>query len=217
VQKTYRYDEGGKKTLVYEFDDTGKLTVYDPNDNQAKQMLAHEKRQQQAALADAARMDKIRQAPKRKQNDPIYLYLQPVESEIDLTDKQKSDIFEYFRKQFENDPVIRLVSRQKGAVGRQLLSALKGGNAQKGKDADVNVVITVSTTTVYGFVGKKVADAKALVFKARIAGNWLPAEQKAEETGTLFQLPDATRRLSDRIKQVIKQDIGPTIPADRSL
>ncbi len=41
--KTYRYDEGGKKVLVYEIDEYDTLFVYDENDKQAKMMMAGRK------------------------------------------------------------------------------------------------------------------------------------------------------------------------------
>ncbi len=222
VEKMYRYEEGGKKTLVYEVDAAGKVTVHDANDKQAKQRLSQQKRDQQVEQANAARMEKIRHAPKRKQSDPIFVTFQPLEAdEVGLNDKQKKDMFDYFKKQFENDPIIRLSARDnaKARSGemRQILSALKGGSSQKAPVSDVDLVIKVSTKTVYGFIKGKPAEGKAMVFKATITGNWLPATHKAEESGTLFELPEATRKLGDKIKKLIKEEIGPAIPADRSL
>ncbi len=218
-EKMYRYEEGGKKTLVYEVDAAGKLTVYDPNDKQAQQRLAQQKQQVESEQKRSARMEKIRQAPKRNQNDPISVYFLPIESEVEMSDKQKQDIFDYFKKQLEGDPVIRLMDNAKSRSGkmRQAASFLK--NASSGRPtSDVDLRIKVSTETVYGFTkDRKPAEAKAMVFKATVTGNWLPATQKAEESGTLFQLPDATRKLSEKIKKLIKDEIGPTIPADRSL
>ena len=217
-EKMYRYEEGGKKTLVYEVDAAGKLTVYDPNDKQARQRLEQQKREQQADQANAARMEKIKQAPKRKQNDPILVNFRPIEAEVELSDKQKKDMYDYIRKQLENDPVIRLAGKDKAKSGemRQLMGALKGGS-RKAPDSDVDLVIKVSTKTVYGTIKGKLAEAKAMVFKATMTGNWLPATQTAEEAGTLFELPEATRKLSEKIKKAIKEEIGTTIPADRSL
>lgn len=217
VERVYRYDQGGKKVLVYEMAADGKLTVYDPNDSRAKMMLGHEQRQKEAAILNVAHIEKIRQAPKRKPNDPIYLNIEPIQDEMGLNDKQKKDMLEYFRKQFENDPIIRLVGKS-GTGTNELRKALKSLSAGSTRpDADVNLVITVSTDTVYGLRKGKLAEAKAMVFKAKITGNWIPAEQKAQEMGTLFEVPDATRKLSDKVKQLIKNEIGPTIPADRSL
>lgn len=220
AEKTYRYEEGGGKTLVYEVDRNGKLIVYDPNDKQAQQRLGLQKHEQQAEQKQAARMERIRQAPKRKQGDPIFVSFQPIESEIEMSEKQKQDIFDFFKKNLEDDPVIRLINRpnSKSTSGklRQAAGELKSAGTGKPK-SDVNLVITVSTTTVYGTIKGKLAEAKAMVFKAKMTGNWLPATQKAEETGTLFQLPEATRKLSEKIKKLVKEEIGPTIPADRSL
>lgn len=41
--QTYRYDEGGKKVLVYEIDNYNTLFVYDENDKQAKMMMTGRK------------------------------------------------------------------------------------------------------------------------------------------------------------------------------
>ncbi len=43
MEKTYRYDEGGKKVLVYEVDKFGTLFVYDEDDPQAKRIMAGRK------------------------------------------------------------------------------------------------------------------------------------------------------------------------------
>jgi len=43
MEKTYRYDEGGKKVLVYEVDKYGTLFVYDESDQRAKMMMAGRK------------------------------------------------------------------------------------------------------------------------------------------------------------------------------
>ncbi len=43
MEKTYRYDEGGKKVLVYEVDKYGTLFVYDENDQRARMMMAGRK------------------------------------------------------------------------------------------------------------------------------------------------------------------------------
>ena len=216
VEKVYRYDEGGKKVLVYEVNADGKLTVYDPNDSRAKMMQGHQKRQKEVEVANAAHIEKIRKAPKRKPGDPIYLYISPVEAEIEMDDKQKKDIFDYFRKQFENDSIIHLVGKP-GTSSGELRKTLRSFTGSKQPDADAHLLITVSRDTVYGLRKGKLASAEAMVFKAKITGNWIPVERKAEDKGTLFQIPDATRRLCDTIKQLIKNEIGPTIPADRSL
>lgn len=41
--KTYRYNEAGKKVLVYEIDEYDTLFVYDENDKQAKMMMTGRK------------------------------------------------------------------------------------------------------------------------------------------------------------------------------
>lgn len=221
VEKTYRYDEGGKKVLVYELDrGTGKATVYDPNDKRCQQYLEGEKWQQKAEAAHAARQDRIRQAPKRRPNDPIMVRFKPIDdSEIQLTEKQKKDMYDYFRKQIEGDPVIRLVAEERAdrkGVRRAAATALKDLSA-KGHTADVDVVIKVTSKTVYGTINNKLAEAKEMTFQATIISNWLEDSRKASDAGTLFDIPKATQRLSEKVRQIIKNEIGPTIPADKSI
>lgn len=43
MEKTYRYDEGGKKVLVYEVDKYDTLFVYDENDRRARMMMTGRK------------------------------------------------------------------------------------------------------------------------------------------------------------------------------
>jgi hypothetical protein len=218
VDKTYRYDEGGKKVLVYEVDRMGNLIVYDPNDKQAQQRMSGRKWAEKADAAAAARMEKIKQAPKRKANDPISVNLRPIDdSQIEMTEKQKKDMYDYFRKQFENDPVIRLTAAQRTdrkGVRRQAVSSLKD---LAGQGADVDVVIKVTSRTVYGTMNGKLASAKEMVFQASVNGKWMQDKHQAEDAGTLFDIPKATHRLSEKVKKIIMNDIGPTIPANRSL
>ncbi len=71
---------------------------------------------------------------------------------------------------------------------------------------------------VYGLTAKgKAGSMLALVIEATITGNYLPATLKVEETGNIFQNMELTRRLGEKVKTAIKEQIGPTIPADRSI
>jgi hypothetical protein len=45
----------------------------------------------------------------------------------------------------------------------------------------------------------------------------VPAEYTVHEKGTVFQNVQATKRFANEIKRVIKKEIGPTLPADRTL
>jgi hypothetical protein len=220
VEKTYRYDEGGKKVLVYEVDRTGKLIVHDPNDKRAQQAMSWRKGEQQADANQAARLEKIKQAPKRKPNDPILVNIRPIDdSEIQLTEKQKKDIYDYFRKHFENDPVIRLTAEEKSdqAGGRRnVRNALKDLGGKRNR-ADVDVVIKVNSASGIGGHNGKLVEVKELAFHATINGNWMRDTHTADGGSTMFDIPNATQRFSEKVKQIIKNDIGPTIPADRSL
>jgi hypothetical protein len=217
VEKTYRYDEGGKKVLVYEVDRTGKLTVHDPNDKQAKMMMSGRKWEEKQEAAQVVRLEKIRQAPKRRPNDPIFVNFMPIDdSEINMNEKQKKDMYDYFRKQLANDPVIRL-NEETGGSGKHKTGKVLKGIVTSALSTDVDLKIKVTSKTVYGTINGKLAEAKEMAFQASINSRWLKDKHTAEDAGTLFEIPRATQRLSQKIKKIIKDDIGPTIPADRSL
>jgi hypothetical protein len=192
--------------------------VHDPNDKQAQMRLSGKKWEEKADAAAAARMEKIKQAPKRKPNDPISVNFRPIDdSQIEMTEKQKKDMYDYFRKQFENDPVIRLTAEQRTdrkGVRRQAVSSLKD---LVGEGADVDVVIKVTSKTVYGTMNGKLASAKEMRFEASVKSKWMEGKHQAEDAGTLFDIPKATHRLSEKVKQIIKNDIGPAIPANRHM
>ena len=56
----------------------------------------------------------------------------------------------------------------------------------------------------------------AVVFEATITSNFLPAEYTVTEIGNVLRNVEVAKQFAERIKRVIKDKIGPTIPADRS-
>jgi hypothetical protein len=83
----------------------------------------------------------------------------------------------------------------------------------------VNVVSRGYLKEVYGFDKKtgKPASMMAVVFEATITCNYLPAEFTVSEEGNVLLNKQVSSRFADKIKFVIKNQIGPTIPADRDL
>jgi hypothetical protein len=222
AEKVYRYDEGGKKVLVYEVDSSGKLTVHDENDPQAKQQMARQSMKAQAEQANADRIEKIRHAPKRRPNDPISVYLHQIELDEQLSkaERTKGAIFDQIKKEFEKDPIIRLVNKDKVKKRKnsQTLNALLGGSSTKAPTADVEVAIRGYMKEVHGLTKDgKPGKMMALVFGATITSDFVPDSFKVEESGNIFRNVEVTHKLGDKIKQVIKNQIGPSIPADRSL
>jgi len=222
TERMYRYDEGGKKVLVYEVDPAGKMTVLDPNDKQVKQRQAQQRLGEQVQQANADRLEKIKQAPKRRASDPIYVNFRPMELDAKLSqvEKPKGAFFEQIKKEFANDPVIKLVGKDKMRTGElvQALGTLRGQSSQRAPSADVEVAFKGHMKEVYGLTAKgKPGSAMALVIEATITSNYLPATVKLEETGNIFQNMELTKRLGEKVKKAIKEQIGPTIPADRAI
>jgi hypothetical protein len=57
----------------------------------------------------------------------------------------------------------------------------------------------------------------AVVFEATVVCNYLPAEYTVSEEGNVLLNSQVSNRFADKIKAVIKNEIGPTIPVDRNL
>lgn len=224
MEKTYRYDEGGTKVLVYEVDRTGQLIVHDPTDKRAQQMMSGRKAEQKAEAEQAARMDKIKLAPKRKPSDPIFVNLKPIDDRaVQLTEKQKKDVHDYLRKHLENDRIIRLDFEEKPeqatdrkGVRRNARNAVKDLGAKK-NNADVDVAIKVIYEMGIGGHNGKLKEVKNLGFHATIKNNWMRDTYEAKGGCSLLDIPNGTQRFTDKVKQVIRTDVGPNIPADRSL
>jgi hypothetical protein len=218
VQQTYRYDEGGKKVLVYETDRTGKLTVHDPNDKRAQQMMSWQKGQQTAEAEKAGRMEKIKQAPKRKPADPIFVHVKPIDySAVTLTDKERKDVHDNIKKYLADDKIIRFTFEEKPDEGkRSVKHALKDVRG-KGENADVDVSIEITYEAGIGGRRGKLVEIKNLGLNATINSRWLGDTHKASAGCSLVDLSYGMKNFQERVKKVIVNDIGPTIPADRSL
>ncbi|MGE5894483.1 MAG: hypothetical protein ACM34I_10545 [bacterium] len=222
VEKVYRYNENKQKVLIYEVDKSGKLTVYDETDPRAQQRRAQQRLEQKVEQANADRIEKIKQAPKRRPSDPIFVYLRPIELDEQLkkAEKPKGAVFDQIKKEIGNDSVIRLVGKDKVKTGEmaQAMNALRGDSLVKAPGADVEVAIRGYLKEVYGLTQQgKPGSMIAVVFEATVTSNFLPASPKVEESGNIFRNAEVTRQLGEKIKHIIKNEIGPTIPADRSL
>ena len=214
VERMYRYDANGNKILVYEVDPSGKLTVYDKNDKRAQQRMAR-----QQATAD--RSEKAKLAPKRRPNDPIYVNLKPVVLGEDLkkVERPQGAVAEQVKKEFQNDPVIRLVSQDDAKKEKKKVKVtFLGRGSQEPPKADADVTVNAYTEEVYGLTKQgKPGKMIAVVFKATITSRFVPDSYTVEESGSVFQNVEVTHRFGEKVKQTIKDRIGPVIPADRSI
>jgi hypothetical protein len=222
-EKVYKVGEDGTKNLVYEVSPEGELTVHDETDARAQQAMEAQRKVEQSQLADAERVERIEAAPKRPADDPIRVLLHDLELSPDLAKAQHEEgaAARQYETEFQGDGLIRLVDPS-AAHGRELTQAfrmLSGQSTQAAPVADVEVVSRAYLEEKVGInkSTKKVGTYVAVVFEATIKSNYLPAEYTVKEEGNVFQNVQVTERFAEQIKAVIKQKIGPTIPADRSL
>jgi hypothetical protein len=222
-EKVYRQEEDGSKTLVYEVDKDGTLTVHDENDPRAQQMQEAEHRAEMSRAADAERLERIKAAPKREAGAPIYVALHETELDAKLKESQHSEgaVFDEIMKNFQEDDVIRLVDggQTQASEWTQMARALKGESTKAAPAADVEVYTRGRLEEKAGINRQtgKLGTMWVVVFEATVSSNYLPSTHTVTEEGNVFRNQEVTQRLVEKIKQVIKNDIGPTLPADRSL
>ncbi len=222
-EKVYRMEEG-EKTLVYEVAPDGTLTVHDETDPRAQRMLEAQAQQEAMVAAEAERQDRIASAPKREDDDPIRVILHDTVLSEDLANAEHTGgaTHAQLRAQFENDPILAMVPPS-AAHGNELTQAfqLLAGQTptSAGPAADVEVVTTATLERKVGInqSTNKIGEYVAVVFESKITSNYLDAEYTVIEEGNVFRNVEVTERLAAKVKDVIKQKIGPTIPADRDL
>ena len=95
---------------------------------------------------------------------------------------------------------------------------LAGKNPDLRQVADVEVVSRAYLKEVQGINRRtgKAGKMAAVVFEATIKSHFSPDEYKVKESGNIFRNVQVTKRFADQIKRIIKEKIGPTIPADRT-
>jgi hypothetical protein len=218
-----RVDEEGSKTIVYEVHKDGSAVIHDESDPMAQQYLAEKRQAEQARVDQETRQNQIRKARKRKPTDPIYVVLLPTELGANLAKAQHSEgaVFEQIRKEFKDDPVIRLVSKEdlRRHEWSQIGKVLAGTSPSRGPAADITVTSNGDLKEVVGISRSTGKPAKGIqiVLEAKVSSNYLPAEYSVKETGNVFNNVEMTSRFAAQIKEIIKKRIGPDIPADRSL
>lgn len=222
-EKVYKYDDAGNKNLVYEIEKDGTLTVHDETDSRAEQLLAAQARVEQAEEMEARRVDTIRQAPKRQPGDPIRVVLHEMQLSPDMAKAQHSSgaAMAQFRENFENDSIIQLVNPS-GSSAREWTQAMRALSGKSTKEAPASDIEVVSSARVEKKAGLnretgKIGEYAALVLEATITCNYIPAQIVVTEEGNIFRNAEVMKSFADQIKSAIKNQIGPTIPADRGL
>jgi len=218
-EKVYRTDDQGNKQLVYEVDRDGNTVVHDASDPMAKQhQVAHQRQLNMQAL-EAQRIERLKQAPKRRHTDPIFVNLHAVKlgDKLKKAQHSKDAVDKQVRAAFKSDKVIRLVSKKdlKRQEWAEIGKALAGQNPYDATVADVEVVTRAYVKEIYGINKKtgKPDKMPAMVFEATITSNQLPAEYTVEESGHILRNAQVTQRFADRVKAVIIQQLGPDLPA----
>jgi hypothetical protein len=166
----------------------------------------------------------IAAAPRRQASDPIrVVFLSPLSGE----ERQKQNLeglHQALINEFNGDPVIQIVKvdlpKRKHEMSRDesLNGLIQMANA-KGKSGDVYVLDRVGAEDVYGIDKntKKLATAKAFVYSAEMRSSFDPKVHTAKDMGSLFQNVQIVKNLAQKMSQVIKNDIGPTLPASAAV
>ena len=220
-EKVYYVDDDGNKTLVYETAKDGTVTIHDESDPRAQQVMQAQAAAESSEIADLERIEHIKTAPRRAPGEPIFIILYDIELDPKLAEAQHSDhaIYQEVAQHFQNDDVIRLVSGNTSASReiQQMTKRMAGESTRTAPPSDVDVVSRAYLKEVYGLRDGKPASAWYVAFEARITCNYLPAELTVTEEGNMFRNGEVARLFAEKIKDAIKNEIGPTLPADRSL
>jgi hypothetical protein len=208
-KKVYRVDEHGAKTLVYETDQNGKITIHDTDDPMVKRPAAAQEIAEQIGSKQANRLEQLSRTPKRQPSNPIYVSLAPpvLDAQMEKAERSKGAVAEQIRSEFETDPIIRLIEENQNRSG-----LLKPHIAAS---ADVEVLPKVSLKEAYGIDRKTGKPGKmlAVVFEATITTQVPPATYNVSESGHVLRNLEVSKRFAKQVKQVILEKIGPNIPA----
>lgn len=166
--------------------------------------------------AKAKQIEAYRQAKKRQPTDPIIVALYEAEVPVELakaTDKEKLN--REIRKHFQKDSVIQLVGRKKleSALSWQMKATR---DKLPYKNADVSVFPAVTAKEKYGVNRRtgKLGSAPVLIFKADVISHYYPEDRyESEKMGHIFHNAKVAKQFAADIKRIIKNKIGPNIPA----
>ncbi|MFB0527833.1 MAG: hypothetical protein ACETVT_03025 [bacterium] len=175
------------------------------------------KRMEEEEKQRAAYIEELRKAEKRKATDPIIVAL----FETDVADKLKKStdgrLFPQFRKEFENDPIIRLVDQKivnKAAKQASREHSMFEEKPKVAADVSVFSYANIKETVGYSKKTKKTGKMIALVYTATVSSHYFSEDTcQVKETGNILKNVEVTKKFADKIKDAIKNKIGPNIPS----
>ena len=220
TERVYKFDEEGNKHLIY-VKKGDQLTVHDSTDPKAKEALNAQRYRKAARQREADRLARLKKAPKRGPKEPIRVALFKAElgPKLVKSESSKGAVDRQIRKHFANDPILKLSDM----AGRQRHEKLKSkgfhfGTYRSTQDADVDVKTKVYFKEIIGRNKKtgKIGKGVVLMYEATVASNFYGKTYTVKDSAGLFQNVAGTKRFCDKIKSIIKNKIGPTIPKDRT-
>ena len=217
VETVYYNDENGQKKIVYQVNQDGSVTAYDENDPMFKNYMRaqqwnkvakqykeeldrkKEERAQRAEQARIERIQRIRDAKKRRPADPIYVtvHMPQIESkDPQSAQKTASRVHQFVTDQIRSDRVLLITSRK----------------------SDVEVFSKIYFKQGLGFDKKtrRPVPVALFYFETNVQSNYLPEDTYTfEEHGHWMENQQIVQRATERINKIIKNMIGPSIPAER--
>lgn len=214
---TTKDKDGTVTTTTTVADKDGNIISTDDPEARAKVELAKKQRQEKlAALASA---------PKRGPGDPIQVALfQTVMSEDLRKATTKDGVFPYLRKEFENDPVIKALDQAQVdryardydfRTGRyKSFSSFDRGPEFLPADVYVESFAKIEQKVGINRTTRKPASASFLVYTAKITSEYGDRPLEVTEEGFILANVEVTRKFAEKIKAVVRDEIGPNIPQD---
>ena len=214
---TIKDKDGTVTTTTTVADKDGNIISTDDPEARAKAELATKERQEkQAALASA---------PKRGPDDPIQVALfQTVMSEDLRKATIKDGVFPYLRKEFHNDPVIKALDQAQVdryakdydfRTGRyKSFSSFDRGPEFLPADVYVESFAKIEQKVGMNRATNKLASAAFLVYTVKITSEYGDRSLEVMEEGFILANVEVTRKLAEKIKAAVRNEIGPNIPKD---
>ena len=213
---TTKDKDGTVTTMTTVADKDGNIiSTDDPQARANAEAVAKQKQEQAAKLANA---------PKRGPNDPIQMALfQTAVSEDLRKATTKEGVFPYLRKEFENDSIIKLMDQKEVdqydrtydfRTGKyKQFSSFDRGPEYLPADIYVETSATLEEKVGINKATHKLAKAPFLVYRAVIYSEYSDKKWDVSDEGFILQNVQVTKSFANKIRQVVMNEIAPTIPA----